>query len=47
MKKKGTVKATIPGVGEVEISKERAEQIRNLQKLIKEGQAKKEKEQKQ
>jgi len=33
---KQTVTATFPGIGKVEISKERAEQIRNLQKIIRE-----------
>lgn len=34
--KKKTVTAIFPGIGKVEISKERADQIRNLQKIIRE-----------
>lgn len=35
-KKKDTVTAIFPGIGKVEISKERAAQILRLQKLIRE-----------
>jgi len=38
-KKKQTVTAIFPGIGKVEISKERADQIRNLQKIIREQRA--------
>lgn len=34
--KKQTVTAIFPGIGPVEISKERADQIRRLQKIIRE-----------
>lgn len=34
--KKQTVTAIFPGIGKVEISKERADQIRRLQKIIRE-----------
>lgn len=34
---KQTVTAFFPGIGKVEISKERAEQIRNLQKIIRDN----------
>ncbi|WP_299576642.1 hypothetical protein [uncultured Sunxiuqinia sp.] len=36
MTKKTTVTAIFPGIGKVEISKERADQIRNLQRIIRE-----------
>lgn len=36
---KQTVTATFPGIGKVEISQERAAQIRNLQKIITERKA--------
>lgn len=39
MGKKTTVSAIFPGIGKVEISKERAEQIVRLQKIIKERKA--------
>jgi len=38
--KKQTITAIFPGIGKVEISKERAEQILRLQKMIKEHYAK-------
>ena len=34
LQKKNTVTAIFPGIGKVEISKERAEQIKRLQKII-------------
>jgi hypothetical protein len=34
---KQTVTATFPGIGKVEITRERAEQILRLQKMIREG----------
>jgi hypothetical protein len=40
MKAKETVTAIFPGIGKVEISKERAEQIKRLQKLIRENREK-------
>lgn len=41
--RKTTVTAHFPGIGKVEISKERATQIRNLQRIIREQQEKEEK----
>jgi len=38
--KKTTVTAHFPGIGKVEISKERAKQIKRLQKIIRKNQAK-------
>ena len=37
--KKLTITATFPGIGKVEISKERAEQILRLQKIIRKHEA--------
>jgi len=39
MKTKTTVTATFPGIGKVEISRERADQILRLQKIIREQRA--------
>lgn len=41
MKKKKVYKASIAEVGEIEISKDRYEQIKRLQKMIKENNEKK------
>lgn len=40
---KTTVTAIFPGIGKVEISQERAAQIRNLQRIIREQRANEEK----
>jgi len=40
-KTKETITAIFPGIGKVEISKERADQIRRLQKIIREQDGKK------
>jgi hypothetical protein len=45
--KKDTVTATFPGIGKVEISMERAEQIKRLQKMIRENDVKQNQEENQ